>query len=108
MSVLVLAELLNNILPVLYFEPNICSLLDQPSHQSCKHTYLFKTLICCTMAEANPFEKAMLDADIALNITTEPATEDADNNEADDKQSICILWTMTLWRRSHGRKWSKI
>ena len=43
------------------------------------------------MAEANPFEKAMLDADIAINITTEPATEDADNNEADDKQSICIL-----------------
>jgi hypothetical protein len=78
MSVLVLAELLNNILPVLYFEPNICSLLDQPSHQSCKHTYLFKTLICCMMAKANPLQKAMLDADKAINITTEPATEDAD------------------------------
>ena len=51
------------------------------------------------MAEANPLEKGMLDADIAINITTEPATEDADigatmdilNNEADDKQSIYIL-----------------
>ena len=97
MSVLVLADLLNNIkfvttqtfmklilhwerkvLPALYFEPNICSLLDQPSHQSCKHTYLFKTLICCMMVKANPLEKAMLDADIAINITTEPATEGAD------------------------------
>ena len=59
------------------------------------------------MAEANPLEKAMLDGDIAINLTTEPATEDADiggstdilNNEADDKQSIYILWTMTLWKR---------
>ena len=30
------------------------------------------------MAKANPLEKAMLDADIAINITTEPATEGAD------------------------------
>ena len=65
--------------------------LDQPSHQSCKHTYLFKTLICSMMAKANPLEKAMLNGDISINITTEPATEDADNNEADDNQSICIL-----------------
>jgi hypothetical protein len=51
------------------------------------------------MAEANPLEKAMLDADIAINITMEPASEDADigatidilNNKADNKQFIYIL-----------------
>ena len=68
--------------------------LDQPSHQSCKHTYLFKTLTCSMMAKANSLEKAMLDDEIAIYITT-----DILNNEADDKQSIYILWTMTLWRR---------